>query len=221
MVHGDYATICGPNALDGTTNYEVYKGLYSSHNDGNYHEIAHSLNRQFATGGIYHGLRLLTFADNHDVPRIASTLSDPRHLYPLHVLLFTIPGTPAIYYGSEVGIPGVKTHDDWPLRPALTPEALTDQGAHPDLLSAIVRLSRTRHSVADLVGTEYIPLSVTDHQIVFRRGSTVVAVNADDHPAAVAIPTGIYSDALNGNEEMTGGPAVEIPPLWGRVLVPQ
>ncbi|MFW5828129.1 MAG: alpha-amylase family glycosyl hydrolase [Alkalispirochaeta sp.] len=221
MVHGDYASICGPDALDGTTNYEVYKGLYSSHNDKNYHEIAHSLERQFAPGGIYRGLRLLSFADNHDVPRIASTLADPRHLYPLHLLLFTIPGTPAIYYGSETGVPGVKDGDDWPLRPALTPDTLVEAGRHPDLAAAIIRLSHVRHAVPDLAGTNYDPISVADEQIVFRRGATVVAVNAADHPASVSIPAGIYRDELNDSAEITGDAPVELPPLWGRVLVPQ
>lgn len=221
MVHGDYASICGPNALDGTTNYEVYKGLYSSHNDGNYHEIAHSLERQFATGGIYRNLQLLSFADNHDVPRIASTLHDGRHLYPLHVLLFTIPGTPSIYYGSEVGIAGVKGHDDWPLRPHLTPDTLHEHGEHPDLQWVIGRLAQLRGSIPDLSGPEYATLSVTNLQIVFRRESSVIAVNADDHAAAVAIPAGTYRDALNENEIVHGGPKVPIPPLWGRVLLPQ
>jgi cyclomaltodextrinase len=103
MVHGDYAAICDSERLDGTTNYEVYKGLYSSCNDGNFHEIAHSLARQFGPGGIYRGLSLLTFLDNHDVSRIATVLRDRRHLIPLHILLFTVPGTPAIYYGERGG----------------------------------------------------------------------------------------------------------------------
>lgn len=221
MVHGDYAAICGPDKLDGTTNYEVYKGLYSSHNDRNYHEIAHSLQRQFAAGGIYRGLSMLSFADNHDVPRIASTLTDPRHLYPLHVLLFTIPGTPAIYYGSEVGLTGTKGDDDWPLRPQLTPQTLSQHGSHPDLHAAIVRLSALRRSVAELAGSEYTPLFVSDEQIVFRRGTTVVAVNAADHDVEVEIPPGTYRDALNADEAVIGGSVVAVPPLWGRVLVPR
>ncbi|MFW6229154.1 MAG: alpha-amylase family glycosyl hydrolase, partial [Alkalispirochaeta sp.] len=88
IVHGDYRTITGPEALDGATNFECYKGLYSSFNDGNFFEIAWSLNRLFGDEGIYAGLSLLNFVDNHDVPRIASTLDDPSDLYPLHLLLF-------------------------------------------------------------------------------------------------------------------------------------
>ena len=77
IVHGDYNQWANPQTLDSVTNYECYKGLYSSHNDRNYFEIAHSLKRQFGEGGIYRDLMLYNFADNHDVNRLASTLQVP------------------------------------------------------------------------------------------------------------------------------------------------
>ena len=51
IIHGDYNRWANPEMLDSVTNYECYKGLYSSHNVKNYFEIAHSLNRQFGNGG--------------------------------------------------------------------------------------------------------------------------------------------------------------------------
>jgi glycosidase len=108
MIHGDYTRLANREMLDSATNYEAYKGLWSSHEDHNYFEIAHTLERQFGPGGRYRGLPLYAFADNHDVTRLASRLSDPAHLYSLHVLLFTMPGVPSIYYGSEWGIRGEK-----------------------------------------------------------------------------------------------------------------
>lgn len=38
-----------PEMLDSVTNYECYKGLFSSFNDMNMFEIAHSINRQFGS----------------------------------------------------------------------------------------------------------------------------------------------------------------------------
>ena len=119
VIHGDYRRWIGPDQLDSVTNYELYKGLYSSHNDENYFELAHSLSRQFGPRGLYERLPLCTFVDNHDVDRIASRLREPAEIYPLHLLLFTIPGVPAIYYGSEWGIDGKKSAGDPALRPAL------------------------------------------------------------------------------------------------------
>ncbi len=106
VIHGDYRAWANPTMFDAVTNYECYKGLYSSHVDQNYFELAYALNRQFGPAGIYSGLPLYAFADNHDVDRVASSLRNPAHLYPLYTLLLTIPGVPSIYYGSEWGIEG-------------------------------------------------------------------------------------------------------------------
>jgi cyclomaltodextrinase len=139
IVHGDYRQVANASTLDAATNYECYKGLYSSHNDRNYFEIAASLQRQFGPGGLYEGLPLYAFADNHDVDRIASRLQHPAHLYPLHLLLFTMPGVPSIYYGSEWGVTGAKAHGGDPaLRPAIvSPDGI--QRPHPDLADALRR----------------------------------------------------------------------------------
>ena len=115
VIHGDYNEWVNPVRLDSVTNYECYKGLWSSLNDGNYFEISYALNRQFGDKGIYKNLSLYNFADNHDVDRVASKLKESRHLYPLYILLFTMPGIPSIYYGSEWGLQGVKgEHSDAP-----------------------------------------------------------------------------------------------------------
>lgn len=109
--------------LDSTTNYECYKGIYSSHNDENYFEIGYSLNRQFGSGGIYKDLCLYNFVDNHDVNRLGSTLRQLEHLNNCYTILFTMPGIPSIYYGSEVGMSGIKANgSDAGLRPCLSLE---------------------------------------------------------------------------------------------------
>jgi cyclomaltodextrinase len=236
MVHGDYAAICDSERLDGTTNYEVYKGLYSSCNDGNFHEIAHSLARQFGPGGIYRGLSLLTFLDNHDVSRIATVLRDRRHLIPLHILLFTVPGTPAIYYGSEVGIEGAKGRDDRDLRPALTPADLhpgtsadipPEAAALPDLIR---RLAELRHHHADLVSGDFSLLEVTSLQILFGRGDLLIAVNGATEDVVVAASTDTigetadgWIDLLTGETFAPDGASLQIPltAMGGRILAPE
>ncbi len=120
VLFGDYNQIVNDEMLHSCTNYECYKGLYSSCNDYNLYEISHSLNRQY--GGedwcLYRGKQLMTFVDNHDVARIASILKDKNHLSLVYSLLFAMPGIPCIYYGSEWGEEGEKRKDsDWNLRP--------------------------------------------------------------------------------------------------------
>lgn len=232
QVHGDYRRLANPSTLDATTNYEVYKGLYSSHNDRNYFEIAYALNRQFGAVGLYAGLPLYNFADNHDVDRVASLLGEPAHLYPLYALLFTIPGVPSIYYGSEWGIGGRKGADDAPLRPRLTLPAAQAQAPHPDLAPTIARLAAMRHRVPALRHGDYTQLLVAHEQLAFARRAgeqtAIVAVNAAATPArldlpAAGLPEGAsLGDALEAGAaaQVRGGRvAVEVPPRWARVLV--
>ncbi len=127
IVHGDYRRWAAPGLLDSVTNYECYKGLYSSHAEQNYFEMAWSLNRQFGPQGLYRGMPLYNFADNHDVSRVASSVKDPSQLAPLYSILFTMPGIPSIYYGSEWGIPAAKDATDRSLRPHLS---LPGNGRH-------------------------------------------------------------------------------------------
>ena len=105
VLHGDYNFIVNDEMLDSCTNYECYKGLYSSFNSMNMFEIAHSLHRQFGSDPwcIYRDKHLVNFADNHDVSRLASILTEKRHLVPAYGVLFGMPGIPCLYYGSEWG----------------------------------------------------------------------------------------------------------------------
>lgn len=231
VVHGDYTHWANADTLDATTNYEAYKGLYSSHNDRNYFEIAHSLNRQFGPGGLYAGLPLYAFVDNHDVDRIASTLRHPPHLFPLHILLFTMPGVPAIYYGSEWAMGGRKAaHSDAPLRPAIASPDSAGGLDHP-LASAIARLARLRAGLAALRHGDYQPLHVASEQLAFARvhggERVIVALNAAEQPATIRVGVpggdGVLVDVLNGNERFpvrAGRAVIEaVPANWGRVLV--
>lgn len=114
VVGGDYAQWVNSSTLHSVTNYILYKSLFSSHNDNNLFELSYCLKTSVPNNG----LPLYNFLDNHDQPRIASNVTNPVYLNTLYTLLFTLPGIPSVYYGSEWGIQGVKENDsDWSLRP--------------------------------------------------------------------------------------------------------
>lgn len=223
VIHGDYRRWANAGTLDSTTNYECYKGLYSSHVDVNYFEIAYSLNRQFGEGGLYRGLPLYAFADNHDVDRVASRLSDPAHLYPLYCLLFSMPGVPSIYYGSEWGIQGRKSNgSDAPLRPCLELDA-APRLPHHKLAETIARLARVRLGSPALKYGDYRQLDVRHEQLAFARRAedqcVLVLVNAAAQPAAFRIPVPARGshlvDLLNEGDAfpiVNGQAAVD--PVW-------
>lgn len=230
MVFGNYHTLAGTGMLDSITNYECYKGLYSSHNDRNYFEIAHTLNRQFGTVGLYRDLALYNFADNHDVDRVASLLKEPAHLYPLYCLLFTIPGIPSVYYGSEWGVSGQRTPaGDEKLRPSLdlSRRALFP---HPQLAGFMARLACIRSRLPALRRGNYQELYVAHEQIAFLRGhpagDALVAINAAPQAAAIEVrlpvSEGFLEDLLNPGEgfHFTNYQARldPIPPHRGRIL---
>jgi cyclomaltodextrinase / maltogenic alpha-amylase / neopullulanase len=193
-VHGDYRQWVSPSMLDSVTNYQCYKGLYSSHNDANYFEIAWSLNRQFGPQGIYRGMPLYNFADNHDVDRLASSLKNPAHLRPLYCILFTMPGIPSIYYGSEWGIEGRHGQSDRLLRPRLELAEAASRGPHAGLSAFIRRLAEIRRGSAALLRGDYAQVHVAARQLAYLRQSpgdlALVVVNADEKPVSLdlAVP---------------------------------
>ncbi len=184
MLHGDYNQLTSPDLLHSVTNYECYKGLYSSFNSMNLFEIGFSLNRQFGPEywTLYKGKHLLCFADNHDVTRVASVLTDRNHLVPLYGLLFGMPGIPCIYYGSEWGEEGEKKNGDALLRPAI------DAPKESALTAFIAKCAAAHRENPALWRGDYRQVFLTNRQLVFSRcadGKRVfVAVNADKEPFA-------------------------------------
>lgn len=203
IIHGDYTRWANPEALDSTTNYECYKGIYSSHNDKNYFEIAHSLNRQFGSGGIYRNIYTYNFVDNHDVNRVASVLRNPRHLFNVYTLLFSMPGAPSVYYGSEWGVRGEKQNgNDAPLRPCLDLNRVPSP--NEDLLRHISKLASIRRQLEALCVGEYESVDIKNEQLVYKRftpNQTVyVALNLSEQDAWLefSAPVPWLHDVLSG-----------------------
>ena len=234
VVHGDYNQWAPGAGLDAATNYELFKGLWSSHNDANYFELAWTLNRQFGPGGLYRGRRHLTFGDNHDVDRIASTLADPALLYPHAILSASVPGVPAVYYGSEAGQPGRRTaHSDESLRPALVPGAI-DALPHQTLRQLWSRLAQFRRQEPALRSGDYQQALVTHGQLGFWRlpapegRPVLVVVNSEAKAAGwtVTLPPNFpesWTDLLCPEDHFESRAGVlegSVWPRWGRILVP-
>ena len=206
-LHGDYNRWMNDHACHSVTNYECYKGLYSSFNTGNMHEISYSLNRQFGAEQwcLYTGKHLLSFVDNHDVTRIATILTDKSCLAPLYGLLFGMPGVPAVYYGSEWGIEGDKKNGDPTLRPAI------EKPEENDLTAWIAALAHARTASKALCWGSYRNVLVQPRQLIFERrvdGERVlVAINADSSPFDAHFDAGCGRavDLITGADHDFGG----------------
>ena len=205
VIHGDYARWVNDEMLHSTTNYELHKGLYSGHNDHNYFEIAHTIRRQFDdNGGIYRGRTLYSFVDNHDVDRLMSKLNNKDHIREVYTLLYTLPGIPSIYYGSEWGIEGRKQGaSDDAMRPQLDLEKMQKENPHPELTAHIAALGKMRKENPVLADGKYRELVLTNRQYAYARikdqDAIVVAANNDESPADMSIPIpvdGTYENAF-------------------------
>lgn len=227
ITHGDYNRWANDNLLDSVTNYECYKGIYSSHNDHNYFEIAHSLSRQFGNGGIYRNIYTYNFVDNHDVNRIASDLKDKNHLENVYTLMYTMPGVPSIYYGSEYGIEGKRTKfSDYELRPCLDLNNI--ENANYDLLNHIIKLGKVRLALDALKYGKFDNVNIMNEKLVYKRftdNQTVfVAFNLTDHDEKIGFNTGCnakLTDVLNDNEviDVNGYCELSLKPYSSRILV--
>ena len=198
VIHGDYSRWVNHDTLHSVTNYALHKALYSAHNDHNYFEIAHTIIRQNQMG--LGGAHLYNFADNHDVERIATRLNDKRELLPLHVLLYTLPGIPSVYYGSEFGIEGRKERgSDASLRPALSLKDLASEDNA--LLQLISALGRIYSGESALWYGAYRELELTTTKYAFMRGDIPVTVtNSDAEESFDLALDGSYTGALSGRE---------------------
>ncbi len=207
VIHGDYTQWVNANTLHSVTNYHLHKALYSGHNDHNYFEIAHTVKRLYDMGGNRPGgLKLYNFVDNHDVERIYTKLNNKQHFIPTHILLYTLPGIPSIYYGSEFGIDGRKERfSDDSLRPALSYEQYADAIEKNEFTKLIAALGNIRQTAAALSYGDYKELLLTTGQYAFSRNydgqSVIITVNNSDGDFTMNLPAGngkTYVGALSG-----------------------
>ena len=214
VLFGDYNQIVNDEMLHSCTNYECYKGIYSSFNSMNMFEIAHSLNRQYGPEQwcIYRGKHLMSFVDNHDVTQIASILTNKNHLPLTYGLLLGMPGVPCIYYGSEWGEEGVKApNNDYALRPCF------EEPKPNELTEEIKKMIHVRTGSNALCHGSYRNVVLTNHQLIFERRTDdermLVAINASDAPftAHNGELGGTMTDLLTGNEIQMSG-QLEMPP---------
>ncbi len=231
VIHGDYSRWVNASTLHAVTNYTLHKALYSGHNDYNYFEIAHTVKRNYEMGGNKPlGLRLYNFVDNHDVERIASKLTHKAHLIPVHILLYTLPGVPSIYYGSEFGIEGKKgrgENTDAPLRPALDLKDYENALEDNTLTKLISALGKVRQDVKTLSYGDYEQLLLTNRQYAFARvlgdDEAIIAVNNDDNDVRITVSAhhNLYLGVLSGQKvKAEGSLNITLKANEGEIFIP-
>ena len=225
IIHGDYRRWANPEMFDCVTNYQCYKGIYSSHNDRNYFEIAHSIEYQL---GQYGNIYMYNFVDNHDVARLASNLRDYDRIYCCYTLLYTMYGVPSVYYGSEFGIKGAKGNGadaDMAIRPCLELDDIP--GRDDTLFEHICELGAIRSQFPALQSGSYKKLELKNQTFLYQReldGQVVyIGLNISDGDYTFNVGTHYarLADRLTGKHyDVSGGCArVTVPKNHSVILV--
>lgn len=194
--------------LDSITDYPGFKGLWSSFNSLNMFEMAHTIKRNYKE--MYQGQTLWSFVDNHDVARIASQLTDLEKLPLIYGMLFSLPGIPCIYYGSEWGQTGKKEQgSDASLRPKY------EKPLPNDLTEYIKKLIVIRNQYKALQLGEYNERILTNKQFVFERvfenQKIIIALNLDENDYTISLNEQ-KSHSLIDNVEIDSLNNVVLPP---------
>lgn len=228
VIHGDYSRWANDGTLHSVTNYMLHKALYSGHNDRNYFEIAHTVN--YVSDMTGNRLRLYTFVDNHDVERIYTKLNNKAHFVPVHVMLYTLPGIPSIYYGSEFGIEGRKErHSDDSLRPELKYEDYKDAKKSNPCTRLIAALGKIRRNTPTLCYGDYRVLELQTTHFAYERSLdgkiVIVTVNNADKDVEMNLGCGNareYVGALSGERVSVcdGRIRVRVSANYGEIWLP-
>ncbi len=160
MIHGAYAGYVADSGIDTVTQYELWKATWSSLKEENFFELEWTLKRH---NEFLNDFVPQTFVGNHDVTRIATQVGQEKAVLAAAVL-FSVGGTPSIYYGDEQGFTGTKEErvgGDDEVRPPL-PEEVSPLGAWVyDAYHQLVGLRR-RHPWLHTARTEVEKISNTE-----------------------------------------------------------
>jgi cyclomaltodextrinase / maltogenic alpha-amylase / neopullulanase len=191
VIHGDYTAFVHETGVDAVTQYELWKAIWSSLNSGNFFELAWALKRH---NTFLEAFVPQTFIGNHDVTRIASQLSDERHLAHALVILMTCGGTPSVYAGDEQAFRGIKENrpgGDDAIRPTFpaTSSGLAPFGwpvyrLHQEVIGLRRKhpwLHRAQSRVVELRNTDLLYEAFTDNERLW------VALNIADAPVTRTI----------------------------------
>ena len=219
LLHGNYAEFVNPEMLHSATNYQCYKGLYSSFNSMNMFEICHSLKNQFGSEDWcqYRGMHLLSFVDNHDVSRVASILTNEKHLPLIYAMAFGMSGIPCVYYGSEWGTKADKSEGDPALR------ASFESPEWNELTEFISRCAVAHKNSKALCYGDYNQIILTNKQCIFQRQfedeRVLVAVNADSESFTAHFDAGCgQAENLLTGEIFDFGGGSELAPYTAYIL---
>jgi len=195
----DYANNIGMSILD----FGLCDGIrfcFSGREHGGFYQVEKVL----AYDRVYHRANeLVTFIDNHDMPRFLSIVSDPKLLDLALVMLITLRGVPCIFYGTEQYLNNNTDggHDPYN-RPMM--ESWDTESESFKLVKKLLELRQGNQALA--LGSHHTAWINDDFYLYTRNhrdSAVMVMINKADHEHVVdaeniAMPDGTYTCHLTG-----------------------
>ena len=187
------------------------------------------LSHSVSDAGLDNALKSWLLTDNHDTPRFASLVPDARQRHLIQALQFTLPGSPVIYYGTELGMVG---EGDPQNRAPMRWDLVNDKNED---LAAVRKLVKIHHAHPALRYGNFTALD-TDKLLAYTRTTgilhetVIVVANPTDLPVKEMFSTRVgrlmswaqMEDLLTGERINTVGGLItaEVKPRSVMILVP-
>ncbi|NVK24607.1 MAG: glycoside hydrolase family 13 protein [Gammaproteobacteria bacterium] len=169
------------SCLDGIMNLTMRHVILQSCQNKISARMANLQIEQIVAHSDYEGLlKSWLLLDNHDTPRLANELGDFQLKKLAQVLQFSLPGSPNLYYGSELGMTG---GDDPEMRAPMRWDLVSDNNKHLKWLKSLMQIRKENCGLS--VG-EFKSIH-SDNLICFLRytekveDACIVVVNPSEH----------------------------------------
>jgi cyclomaltodextrinase / maltogenic alpha-amylase / neopullulanase len=186
------------------------------------------VNRLITDTDYEHLLKSWVYLDNHDTPRVATTITDRKARQLAQVLQFTLPGSANLYYGSEVAMEG---GDDPETRSPMRWDRVVAN--HPDLAWTKTLIGLRRAHRALRIG-DFRVVEASGNVVAFERytdrviDSALVVVNPslETVTTTLMVPNSKWMDGATLTDQLSGEKSqtkaslttVKIPPQTARLF---
>ena len=146
------------------------------------------LNRMISDAGIGPMLKSWMVLDNHDTPRLKNMMPEPWQQKMAQVLQFTLPGSPNLYYGVELGMTG---GGDPEMRAPMRWDLVNDDNETLVWTKKLIDIRKQQRALS--VGN--FRLVTSDKLLAFERytdrveDSVIIIINPNDHAVTESVMT--------------------------------
>lgn len=195
--------------FDSVMNYPFQNAVMDFWNKKNAdrHDFEYGINRCYTMYMEQTSLVLFNLLDSHDTQRLRNAMPDTDSFYQALAILYTMPGSPCVFYGTEIAMPGGPDPDCRRCMPWDDIEAgMCD--ASIQTLRELITL-RNSEPLCRCPEVAFPESDAPDRVIIYTRGDgaqkLTVCINSDTAPVSVPEGTVLVSRKTENGQILPGG----------------